>query len=155
MTASDHARRVVLAAATAAADKLATDVVAFDVSDQMVITDAFVVASADSERQVSAIVDGITERLLKVDIRPVRREGDRDSRWVLLDYGDVVVHVLHDAERVYYALERLWKDCPVIELPAEARGRRPDRSDVDASQITPPPWMSLDAWAAPDSPGAE
>lgn len=118
MTATDHALSLVHLAATAAADKLANDVVAFDVSEQVVITDAFVLASAGNDRQVRAIVDEIEERLRDdLGVRPTRREGERDGRWVLLDYGDVVVHVQHDEERAFYALERLWRDCPTIPLP--------------------------------------
>jgi ribosome-associated protein len=123
VTASDRARELVLAAAEAASSKLATDVVAIDVSNQLVITDAFLLASAPNDRQVASIVDAIEERLLRLSAKPVRREGERDGRWVLLDYGEVVVHVQHDEERVYYALERLWKDCPLIELPEGSRGR--------------------------------
>ena len=134
MTASDRARELVLAAAEAASSKLATDVVAIDVSNQLVITDAFLLASAPNDRQVASIVDAVEERLLTLGAKPVRREGERDGRWVLLDYGEVVVHIQHDEERVYYALERLWKDCPLIELPEESRGRSRDesaRSDAD------------------------
>ena len=124
MTASDRARELVLVAAEAASDKLATDVVAIDVSEQLVITDAFVVASAANDRQVGAIVDAVEDALRAHGAKPLRREGEREGRWVLLDYADVVVHVQHDEERTYYALERLWKDCPTIELPESARGRR-------------------------------
>jgi len=134
VTASDRARELVLAAAEAASSKLATDVVAIDVSNQLVITDAFLLASAPNDRQVASIVDAVEERLLTLGAKPVRREGERDGRWVLLDYGEVVVHIQHDEERVYYALERLWKDCPLIELPEESRGRSRDesaRSDAD------------------------
>ena len=126
MTASDRARELVLAAADAASSKLATDVVAIDVSDQLVITDAFVLASAPNDRQVGAIVDAVEEALRAHDAKPVRREGEREGRWGLLDYAEIVVHVQHDEERTYYALERLWKDCPLIELPEEARGRQRD-----------------------------
>jgi ribosome-associated protein len=123
VTATDRARELVLAAAEAASAKLATDVVAIDVSSQLVITDAFLLASAPNDRQVASIVDAVEERLLRLSAKPVRREGERDGRWVLLDYGEVVVHVQHDEERVFYALERLWKDCPLIELPEGSRGR--------------------------------
>jgi ribosome-associated protein len=112
--ASDRAREIALTAAQAAADKLATNVVILDVSDQLVITDAFVIASAPNERQVQAIVDEIEEKLLRVEAKPVRREGEREGRWVLLDFIDVVVHVQHSEERSFYDLERLWKDCPTI-----------------------------------------
>ncbi|HEY0402093.1 MAG TPA: ribosome silencing factor [Blastococcus sp.] len=114
MTASAEARETALIAAQAAADKLATDVSIVDVSDRLAITDAFVLASAPNERQVQSIVDEVEERLRGHGIKPVRREGVAESRWVLLDFVDVVVHVQHAEERAYYALERLWKDCPTI-----------------------------------------
>jgi ribosome-associated protein len=114
MTASAEARETALLAAQAAADKLATDVSIVDVSDRLAITDAFVLASAPNERQVQSIVDAVEERLRAHGVKPVRREGVAESRWVLLDFVDVVVHVQHAEERAYYALERLWKDCPVI-----------------------------------------
>lgn len=117
MTATDRAVELVEIAAAAAAEKLASDIIAYDVSDQLVITDAFVLCSATNDRQVRAIVDEIEERMRKAGAKPVRREGEREGRWVLLDYVDVVIHVQHAQERVYYALERLWKDCPVIALP--------------------------------------
>jgi ribosome-associated protein len=119
--ASDRAREIALTAAQAAADKLATGVVILDVSDQLVITDAFVIASAPNERQVQAIVDEIEEKLRRVDAKAVRREGEREGRWVLLDFIDVVVHVQHNDERSFYDLERLWKDCPEIELGVQKR----------------------------------
>jgi len=116
VTASERAHELALAAAQAAADKKAQDIVVIDVADQLVITDAFVLASAPNERQVQAIVDAIEERLVNLPekAKPVRREGERAGRWVLLDYVDVVVHVQHTEEREFYALDRLWKDCPTI-----------------------------------------
>ena len=117
MPATDQAFELVHAAAQAASDKLADNIVAFDVSEKLAITDAFVLCSADNDRQVKAIVDAIEERLRLLDAKPVRREGQREGRWVLLDYIDIVVHVQHEEERVYYALERIWRDCPVIPLP--------------------------------------
>ncbi len=114
MPASDHAVQLGLAAAQAAADKLATDVLVLDVSAQLVITDVFLLASAPNDRQVKAVVDEVEDRLRELGAKPLRREGAQEGRWVLLDFGDVVVHVQHQEERVYYALERLWKDCPVI-----------------------------------------
>jgi ribosome-associated protein len=119
MTATEHATELVTAAALAAADKLAQHLVAFDVSDQLAITDAFLLASAPNDRQVRAIVDEVEKKLREHDAKPIRREGHREGRWVLLDYGDVVVHVQHEEERQFYALERLWRDCPVIPLPDE------------------------------------
>ncbi|GAB2470344.1 ribosome silencing factor [Luteococcus sediminum] len=116
MSATDQAISTARIAAQAAADKLGSDIVAFDVSEQLAITDIFLVASAPNERQVGAIVDGVEEKLLEQQVRPTRREGDRENRWVLLDYLDVVVHVQHTEERELYSLERLWKDCPRIDL---------------------------------------
>lgn len=118
MTASTEAIDTAIAAAQAASDKLATDIVAIDVSGQLVITDVFVICSAANERQVKAIVDAVEERLHARGVKPIRREGMKDSRWVLLDYGDVVVHVQQREDRMHYAIERLWKDCPLIELPS-------------------------------------
>ena len=117
MTATDRALELVRIAATAAADKLSTDIIAYDVSEQLVITDAFLLCSASNDRQVRAIVDEIEDRMRKAGAKPVRREGEREGRWVLLDYIDVVIHVQHAEERVFYSLERLWKDCPQIALP--------------------------------------
>jgi len=117
MTATEHALTLVRAAAAAAAEKLGQHIVAFDVSDQLAITDAFVLASASNDRQVKAIVDEIEDKLREIGAKPVRREGERDARWVLIDYGEIVVHVQHEEEREFYALERLWRDCPLIELP--------------------------------------
>ncbi|PPK94160.1 ribosome-associated protein [Kineococcus xinjiangensis] len=118
MPASERALELVVQAAAAAADKLATDVIALDVSEQLYITDAFLLASAPNERQVRTIADAVEERLLGLGAKPVRREGEREGRWVLLDFIDVVIHVQHSEEREYYSLERLWKDCPPIELPS-------------------------------------
>jgi ribosome-associated protein len=126
VTATARAVELAGIAAEAAAEKLATDIIAYDVSEQLVITDVFLLCSAANDRQVRAIVEEIEERLRKAGARPVRREGEREGRWVLLDYLDLVIHVQHAEERVYYALERLWKDCPRVPLPepvgAGARG---------------------------------
>ena len=121
MTASARSIELAEAAVSAAADKLASDLVILDVSEQLVITDCFVLASAPNDRQVRAVVDAVEERLLQLGAKPVRREGERDGRWVLLDYVDIVVHVQHSEERSYYSLERLWKDCPELPLPDAAR----------------------------------
>ena len=124
MTATERAVGLVHAAARAASDKLAENILAFDVSEQLVITDAFVICSAGNERQVKSIVDEVEDRLRESQAKPVRREGERDGRWVLLDYADIVVHVQHVEEREFYALERLWRDCPVIPLPADVTSSR-------------------------------
>jgi len=122
VSASDRAIELTVAAARAAADLKAQEIIALDVSGQLVLTDAFVIASGTNERQVGAIVDAVEESLHKLGAKPLRREGKQEGRWVLIDFGDVVVHVQHAEDRVYYALERLWKDCPVIELPADVHG---------------------------------
>jgi ribosome-associated protein len=121
LTATDHALDLTRVAAAAAADKLGTDLIAYDVSEQLAITDVFLVVTAANERQVGAVVDGIEEALRDRDAKPVRREGDREQRWVLLDYLDLVVHIQHTEERQFYALERLWHDCPRIELGVDER----------------------------------
>ncbi len=119
MTATERAVELAVAAATAASAKQATEILALDVSDQLVITDVFVLAAAANQRQVGAVVDAVQESLAKIGAKLVRREGVSESRWVLLDYADIVVHVQLAEDRQYYALERLWKDGPVIPLPAE------------------------------------
>ena len=119
MTASAEAVSMATVAARAAAAKLAQDIVVIDVSGQLVITDLFVIASAGNERQVGAIVDEVEEKMRLAGYKPARREGTREGRWVLLDYVDIVVHIQHQDERDFYALDRLWRDCPVIEIDLE------------------------------------
>lgn len=119
MPATTDAIALAQAAAQAAADKLATDIVAIDVSQYLVITDVFLLCTAANDRQVRAVVDAIEERLQLDGEKPLRREGEKESRWVLLDYGDIVIHVQVAEERIHYALERLWKDCPSIPLDVD------------------------------------
>jgi ribosome-associated protein len=121
MTAPESSIAIARTAAKAASDKIAEDIVAIDVSERLAITDVFLIASAQTERQVNAIVDGIEEELHKQDLRPIRREGRSEGRWVLLDYAGVVIHVQHQEDRVFYALERLWKDCPSIDLQLDEK----------------------------------
>lgn len=116
MTASQEAIDMAAVAAGAAASKLADDVVVIDVSGQLVITDCFVIASASNERQVNAIVDEVEEKMRRAGYKSARREGAREGRWTLLDYVDIVVHIQHQDEREFYALERLWSDCPVVAV---------------------------------------
>ena len=120
MTATEQSIELARAAARAASDKLAQDVTAIDVSERLAITDIFFIASAATERQVNAIADGIEDELHKFDLRPVRREGRSSGRWVLLDYADIVFHIQHEEDRVFYALERLYGDCPVVDLQLAA-----------------------------------
>ncbi len=117
VSASPDSLDTAITAAQAASDKLATDIVAIDVSEQLVITDVFVICSGANDRQVKSIVDAIEEVLHAKGVKPIRREGVKGAHWVLLDFGDVVVHVQQVEDRVHYAIERLWKDCPVVELP--------------------------------------
>ncbi|MGY5764775.1 ribosome silencing factor [Brachybacterium sp. DNPG3] len=125
MSASEESLDLARLAGQAAADKQAQEVIGLDVSEQIVITDVFLVCSGDSERQVSAIVGAIEQELIEQRRRkPIRREGERDARWVLLDYGDIVVHVQHAEDRAFYALERLWRDAPVLDLQID--DRRPE-----------------------------
>ncbi len=126
MTATDRARELAIAAARAASEKKAEEIIALDVSEQLALTDVFLIATGANERQVAAIVDAVEEALHAEGVKAVRREGFQQARWVLIDFGDIVVHVQHSEDREFYALERLWRDCPVVELP-----------DFDADTETP------------------
>ena len=143
MTVTDHSQELITVAAQAAADKLAHNIIAFDVSEVLSITDAFLIASATNDRQVKSIAEEIEEQLReKLDVKPVRREGEREGRWILLDYLDIVVHVQHSEERSFYSLDRLWKDCPEIALPEDALStrNRPEGAETDAAgNVTAPP----------------
>jgi ribosome-associated protein len=121
MTASPYATDLALRAARAAAERLAEDIVALDVSEAVSITDVFLICSANNDRQVRGISDAIEAALDQIDVDPVRREGEREGRWILLDYVDIVVHVQHVEERDFYQLARLWRDCPALELPDDVR----------------------------------
>ncbi len=121
MPATERSLELARTAALAADDKLATTIAGIDVSEQLALTDVFVIVSASTDRQVGAIVDEVEDKLREQGAKPIRREGERDGRWVLLDFGDIVVHVQHDEEREFYELERLWKDCPEIDLGVPKR----------------------------------
>lgn len=116
MTASAHALELLATAAAAADAKQGSDLVALDVSGPLPLADIFLLVSARNERQAIAIADEIEERLAETGTKALRREGRGEARWVLLDFGDLVVHVFHEEERTYYALERLWRDCPVLPI---------------------------------------
>jgi ribosome-associated protein len=128
VTATPESVQLTIAAALAASDKLAEDIIAIDVSEHVVITDVFLMCSAANDRQVAGVVDAIEEALLKLGAKTLRREGEQQNHWVLLDYGDIVVHVQLAEERIHYAIERLWKDCPLIALPAEVNSPRSARA---------------------------
>ncbi|MGN8551791.1 UNVERIFIED_CONTAM: ribosome silencing factor [Microbacterium sp. SLM126] len=122
MTASAQSHDMLQIAAIAADAKGGEELVALDVSGPLPLVDVFLLVTGRSERNVAAIADEVEDKLLEAGHKRLRREGRKESRWVLLDFGDLVVHVFHEEERMYYGLERLWKDCPVvpIELPTPA-----------------------------------
>ena len=121
MTASNESIQMATIAAQAAASKLAEDITVIDVSGQLVITDCFVIASASNERQAGAIVDEVEDKMRAAGHKPARRAGAREGRWVLLDFIDIVVHIQHQDERNFYALDRLWRDCPTVEVDLDAQ----------------------------------
>lgn len=122
MSVAPDIQKIAEVVAAAAADKLATDIIAFDVSEKLAITNVFVIATANNERQVGAVVDNIQEQVQKqLGLKPLRKEGDKDSEWVLLDYFDVVVHVQLPEARSLYSLERLWKDSPQVPLEVQTQ----------------------------------
>jgi len=123
--ATEHAADLTVAAARAAADKKAAHLTAIDVSERLGLTDVFLLASGSNDRHVHAIVDAVDEAMQSAGAKRRTREGFADAHWVLVDYGDVVVHVLQNEDREFYSLERLWKDCPLIELPEDLTA--PDR----------------------------
>jgi ribosome-associated protein len=116
VTASEHARGLARIAAVAADSKQAEDLVALDVSGPLPLTDIFLLASSRNERNVLAVASEVEDKLNEAGVKTLRREGRSEGRWVLLDFGDLVVHVFHEEDRMYYSLERLWKDCPVVPL---------------------------------------
>lgn len=116
MTASPDAVEMLQIAARAADAKGGEDLVALDVSGPLPLVDIFLLVSGRSERNVAAIADEVEEQLLEAGHKRLRREGREEARWILLDFGDLVVHVFHEQERTYYGLERLWKDCPVVPI---------------------------------------
>jgi ribosome-associated protein len=122
VTASDRALELVRIAALAADSKSGEDLVALDVSGPLPLTDVFLLATGRNERNVQSIASEVEDRLNEAGVKTIRREGRAEGRWVLLDFGDLVVHVFHEEDRMYYALERLWKDCPVVPLDLPVRG---------------------------------
>ncbi|WP_104169630.1 ribosome silencing factor [Cryobacterium sp. M23] len=120
MTASAHALELLQVAAAAADSKAGEDLVAIDVSNPLPLTDIFLIVTGRSERNVVAIAGEVEDKMTEAGHKPLRREGRAEGRWVLVDFGDLVVHIFHEEERVYYSLERLWKDCPVIPIALPA-----------------------------------
>jgi ribosome-associated protein len=132
VTASPRARELVNVAATAADSKQAEDLVALDVSGPLPLTDVFLIATGRNERNVVAIAGEIEDKMLEAGAKTLRREGRAEGRWILLDFGDVVVHVFHEEDRMYYSLERLWKDCPTVALDVAPATEAAADADVDA-----------------------
>lgn len=116
MQSPDNAEEMLQIAAAAAISKGGEDLVALNVSEPLPLVDIFLLVTGNSERNVAAIADEIEDQLIEAGHKRVRREGRQEARWVLLDFGDLIVHVFHGEERVYYGLERLWKDCPVVPI---------------------------------------
>lgn len=125
MSISDLARRMAATAVHAAQDKLASNIAAIDVSDVLAITEVFVLASADNERQVGSIVDEVEDQMTAQGFEPQRREGNRENRWVLLDYGNIVIHVQRTDQREHYGLDRLYHDCPLVDIEGIEPPERP------------------------------
>jgi ribosome-associated protein len=116
VTASDRSLELLSLAAIAADAKGGADLVALDVTGPLPLTDVFLLVTGRNERNVVAIASEIEDRLIEAGSKPLRREGRTEGRWILLDFGDLIVHVFHEEDRMYYSLERLWKDCPVIPI---------------------------------------
>jgi ribosome-associated protein len=136
VTASPRARELVNVAAAAADSKQAEDIVALDVSGPLPLTDVFLIATGRNERNVVAIAGEIEDKMLEAGAKTLRREGRAEGRWVLLDFGDVIVHVFHEEDRMYYSLERLWKDCPVLPLDV-AGAAQPSSEDSEPAADEP------------------
>ncbi len=117
MAASKAVSDLAQLAATAVAEKLGTDIVALDMTDQMILSEVFLICTASTDRQAEAISDGVFEELAKIGEKPIRREGK--GQWILLDYSDLVVHIQTQELRSYYMLDRLWNDCPKLNLVIE------------------------------------
>jgi ribosome-associated protein len=117
MAASKAVSDLAQLAATAVAEKLGTDIVALDMTDQLLLSEVFLICTASTDRQAEAIADGIFEALAKIGEKPIRKEGK--GQWVLLDYSDLVVHIQTQELRNFYMLDRLWNDCPKLPLIIE------------------------------------
>ncbi|MGF3055101.1 ribosome silencing factor [Microbacterium sp. YY-01] len=117
MQSPESAMEMLRIAAGAAEAKGGEELVALNVSEPLPLVDIFLIVSAASERGVAAIADEIDERMIRAGFKATLREGRLEARWVLMDFGDLVVHIFHEQERAFYGLERLWKDCPAVPIP--------------------------------------
>ncbi|MGL3151416.1 ribosome silencing factor [Microbacterium sp. A82] len=126
MQSPETAEEMLQLAVDAASSKGGEDLVALNVSEPLPLVDIFLLVTGNSERNVAAIADEVEDKLIEAGHKRVRREGRAESRWILLDFGDLIVHVFHSEERVFYGLERLWKDCPVVPFElTETASERP------------------------------
>ena len=116
MTISARTLEITQAAAAAVIEKIGTDLIAIDLSDQLVLSEVFLIATGQNVAQVDAIADEVERALMAIGEKPARRE--KGAEWILLDYSDLVVHIQSTELRKYYMLDRLWNDCPIIDLDA-------------------------------------
>ncbi|PHX66438.1 MAG: ribosome silencing factor [Actinobacteria bacterium] len=116
MTISPRTLEITQVAASAVIEKIGTDLIAIDLSEQMVLSEVFLIATGQNLLQVDAIADEVERQLIAIGEKPARRE--KGAEWILLDYSDLVVHIQSPQLREYYMLDRLWNDCPTIELDA-------------------------------------
>ncbi|MDO4664813.1 MAG: ribosome silencing factor [Actinomycetaceae bacterium] len=137
MSVSEDVLRSVHVAAKAAADKLADDIVAIDVTGRLPFADAFLIASADTDRQLRAIVSEIIDELAKVGVKSGTREGTEEARWVAFEAGGLFIHVFQAEDREFYGLERLWKDCPRIDISADIDVRAVGVGDLVSGDVAP------------------
>jgi ribosome-associated protein len=121
MQSPETAEEMLQIAADAAVSKGGEDLVALNVSEPLPLVDIFLLVTGRNERNVQSIAGEVEDKLNEAGVKTLRREGRAEGRWVLLDFGDLVVHVFHEEDRMYYALERLWKDCPVVPLDLPVR----------------------------------
>jgi len=136
ITSKADIEALVRIAANGAAEKKAMDVIAMYVAETLVVTDYFLIATGSNDRQVHAIADSIEDALREAGVKPRGREGEREMKWILLDYGDFVVHVFQPDERGFYRLEKLWSDAPVLNLPAEVANVTAPATETDTEETS-------------------
>jgi len=136
ITSKADIEALVRIAANGAAEKKAMDVIAMYVAETLVVTDYFLIATGSNDRQVHAIADSIEDALREAGVKPRGREGEREMKWILLDYGDFVVHVFQPDERGFYRLEKLWSDAPVLALPAEVANVTAHAAETDSEETS-------------------
>lgn len=156
MTASQEAIDLTITAARAAADIKATSIIAIDVAERLAITDVFLIVSGSTERQVRSIVDSVEEAMHKAGAKRIRREGlEGEAHWVLIDFGIIMVHVQQDEDREFYALKKLWADCPMIELPEDIQAAEVAEESSLAAYFSPVSSSEDSGDSAESAPSAE